>query len=192
MEHGAEIGLKALSNKPEYSSKVHSRDVATETDKVVERLLVRGIRKQFPDHQIVAEEGTEGASKSMEITDAPTWIIDPIAGTMNFIRGFPNFCTSIALYVDKKASWHSLPWPLEPVMPIFSLDHNFGIGQQVSLWYKRPEVIIDPCGGDFDIQSQRILAASTLELAEQFVPILSQLFPAVDKDYRATRPTETS
>lgn len=105
--------LKALSNKPEYSSKVHSRDVVTETDKVVERLIVRGIRKQFPDHQIIAEEGTEGASQSMEITDAPTWIIDPIDGTMNFIHGFPNFCTSIALYVDKQAE---LAWISNPML----------------------------------------------------------------------------
>lgn len=39
-------------------------------------------------------------------------------------------------------------------------------------------VVIDPCGGQFDIQSQRLLAASTPELAKQLLPILTQMFPA--------------
>lgn len=38
-------------------------------------------------------------------------------------------------------------------------------------------VVIDPCGGEFDIHSHRMLAAATPELANQIVPLLTQLFP---------------
>jgi len=36
------------------------------------------------------------------LTDAPTWIIDPIDGTMNFIHAFPHICISVALTVNKE------------------------------------------------------------------------------------------
>lgn len=72
----------------------------TETDQQVEKLLMDGIRGQFPDHQFIGEEeSSEG--KKIELTDAPTWIIDPIDGTMNFVHSFPHSAISIALLVDK-------------------------------------------------------------------------------------------
>ena len=43
-------------------------------------------------------------ANSSELTDAPTWIIDPIDGTMNFVHSNPLVCTSIG-----KLSWRSTP-----------------------------------------------------------------------------------
>lgn len=37
-----------------------------------------------------------------ELTDEPTWIIDPIDGTTNFVHSFPFTCVSIALSVNKQ------------------------------------------------------------------------------------------
>lgn len=37
-----------------------------------------------------------------ELTNAPTWIIDPIDGTTNFVHSFPHTCISVALAVNKK------------------------------------------------------------------------------------------
>lgn len=96
-------------------------DLLTETDQEVEKLLMDGIRKSFPnhrwntdklDHQILIpffyskrfigeEETSEG--KKAELTDSPTWIIDPVDGTMNFVHNFPHSCVSIALLVNKIA-----------------------------------------------------------------------------------------
>ncbi|XP_034484063.1 inositol monophosphatase 1-like [Drosophila innubila] len=267
-ENANELMLKSLTKSPEYTIKLNSRDFVTETDKAVERLLVNGIRKQFPDHIIIAEEGTEGVSKSKEITAAPTWIIDPIDGTMNFVHGFPHFCTSIALYVEKKAelAWISNPmlrhnyvaqrgkgvyfngqprrvsnqrdlrqsliyleWSLRrrqkdnvnvsmenkiKLLPLVHGIRSLGsaalnlahvaigacdayvqFGPQVWDWaagvlmvQEAGGVVIDPCGGEFDIQSQRLLAASTPELAEQFLPILIQMFPG---DTKSTKPAKS-
>lgn len=45
------------------------------------------------------EETSEG--KKADLTDLPTWIIDPVDGTMNFVHSFPHSCISVALLVNK-------------------------------------------------------------------------------------------
>ncbi len=66
-------------------------DVVTATDEACQALIVRRLRRRFPDHGILAEEGLD---------DRPTaewrWILDPLDGTKNFARGHPVFCVSIA------------------------------------------------------------------------------------------------
>lgn len=37
-----------------------------------------------------------------ELTDDPTWIIDPIDGTTNFVHTFPHLCISVALLIQKQ------------------------------------------------------------------------------------------
>ena len=37
-----------------------------------------------------------------ELTDEPTWMIDPVDGTTNFVHGFPFVCVSIGLCVGKR------------------------------------------------------------------------------------------
>lgn len=51
--------------------------------------------------RFIAEESTYGKGLP-ELTDAPTWIIDPIDGTVNFIHGFPHTCVVIGLAVKKE------------------------------------------------------------------------------------------
>lgn len=48
------------------------------------------------------EESYDKGEKT-ELTDSPTWVIDPVDGTMNFVHGFPHTCISIALLVKKVA-----------------------------------------------------------------------------------------
>jgi fructose-1,6-bisphosphatase/inositol monophosphatase family enzyme len=68
-------------------------DVKLETDQLCEQAIVQIIRRCFPDHGILAEEGGR-----QEGTGECTWIIDPLDGTVNFWHGLPFFCTSIACY----------------------------------------------------------------------------------------------
>lgn len=37
-----------------------------------------------------------------ELTNSPTWIIDPIDGTANFVRGLKDSCISIGLVINKE------------------------------------------------------------------------------------------
>lgn len=50
--------------------------------------------------RFIAEE-SHSSGKRSELTDSPTWIIDPVDGTMNFVHSFPHACVSIALLVNK-------------------------------------------------------------------------------------------
>ena len=65
----------------------------TELDRATERLLADEIMRHREPHAIFGEEfGSAGASS------APlTWIIDPIDGTSNFVRGIPVWASLIAL-----------------------------------------------------------------------------------------------
>jgi len=66
-------------------------DIVTATDVEAQRLVERRLRRNFPGHGILAEEGldtTAGAEWR--------WIVDPLDGTKNFARGIPTFCVSIA------------------------------------------------------------------------------------------------
>ncbi|WWC72630.1 uncharacterized protein I206_106594 [Kwoniella pini CBS 10737] len=75
--------------------KANSVDLVTEVDKAVEAFITKKIKETYPDHQFIGEETFNG----QKITDEPTWIVDPIDGTTNFIHGFPMVATSIGLAV---------------------------------------------------------------------------------------------
>lgn len=66
-------------------------DFVTETDQRCEQEIISIIRKAFPTHGFIGEEGGTQAG------DDYIWIIDPIDGTRNFIHGFPHFAVSIAV-----------------------------------------------------------------------------------------------
>ena len=66
-------------------------DFVTDIDKKAEREIIAIIKKAHPNHQIIAEEtGLHAGLAECE------WIIDPLDGTHNYMRGFPHFCVSIA------------------------------------------------------------------------------------------------
>ena len=64
----------------------------TQIDEAVERALRGAIHEHFPDHAFLGEEGGRVGP-----VDAPTWIVDPIDGTTNFVKGNPIFATLIAV-----------------------------------------------------------------------------------------------
>ena len=70
------------------------KDFVSEVDREAERQIVETLLAAYPDHAILAEEGTaKGANADAE----NVWIIDPLDGTTNFLHGFPQYCVSIAL-----------------------------------------------------------------------------------------------
>ncbi len=67
-------------------------EVVTEMDRASESLIVTAISRAFPDHAIVAEEGS-----GIEQDSPFLWVIDPLDGTNNYAHAFPFFAVSIAL-----------------------------------------------------------------------------------------------
>jgi len=76
-------------------------DVVTETDAQCEEIILAGIRETFPDHVIIAEE-SHAEDGVYHIDDRPTWCVDPIDGTANFLHSLPFTCVSIGLMVGQK------------------------------------------------------------------------------------------
>lgn len=71
-------------------------DLVTEADIESENHIVETIRKRFPDHDILAEEGQGKNQMDSEFK----WIIDPLDGTTNFAHQIPIFSISIAFAVS--------------------------------------------------------------------------------------------
>ncbi|SRR5690606_4288228 len=69
-------------------------DVVTQFDKKAESFITGELRRLFPDHHFMAEEGDYGEQDGAEYI----WFIDPLDGTINFAHGFPMFAVSLALY----------------------------------------------------------------------------------------------
>lgn len=67
-------------------------NLVTEADRLSEDRIIKIIRKNFPEHNILTEE-----SKGYEKGSDYKWIIDPLDGTTNYAHGFPVYCISIAL-----------------------------------------------------------------------------------------------
>lgn len=85
------------SDKVEASLK-GTNDFVTNIDRDAERAIIEVLRSSYPEHTIVSEEAGE-----LEGTDSDyQWIVDPIDGTTNFLKGIPHFCVSIALRVKGK------------------------------------------------------------------------------------------
>lgn len=64
----------------------------TEVDESAEQEIIYHLQKAYPDHAILGEESGLHGSEDAEYR----WIIDPLDGTTNFIRGIPHFAVSIA------------------------------------------------------------------------------------------------
>jgi myo-inositol-1(or 4)-monophosphatase len=70
-------------------------DIVTEADRMSEALILSAIRRQYPGHDVLAEESSATHNGS-----SFRWIIDPLDGTTNYAHGYPVFCVSIALEIE--------------------------------------------------------------------------------------------
>lgn len=79
--------------------KASATDLVTQYDRQVEERILARLRSAFPEFRVLAEETASGE----ELTDAPTWVVDPIDGTTNFIHRQAECCVLIGLAVKKRA-----------------------------------------------------------------------------------------
>lgn len=82
-------------------SKSSYADLVTETDRNVEKLVFEELKSKFPSHHFIGEESASEGSSKVNLTDEPTWIIDPVDGTMNFVHTCPYVAVCIGLSVNK-------------------------------------------------------------------------------------------
>ena len=99
LETAIKASEKAANILKDYFGKLNSlevelkakNDYVTKADRTSEEAIIEIIKKEFPDHSIVAEES------GLHSGDSWKWYIDPLDGTKNFIHGLPLFCISIGI-----------------------------------------------------------------------------------------------
>lgn len=84
----------AVTQKPDFTP-------VSDADQSVERVLRKELGEQRPDDAQLGEEyGASGLDGADPARVGRTWVIDPIDGTKNFVRGVPVWATLIALLID--------------------------------------------------------------------------------------------
>ncbi|KAH8802646.1 myo-inositol-1-monophosphatase [Xylogone sp. PMI_703] len=109
-------------------TKKNSADIVTETDQAVEKMVSTRLREAYPNFEFIGEETWK---PGMKLTNAPTFIVDPIDGTTNFLHGFPHVCISLGFVLDKIPSVGVIYNPF--------LDELFTGIQGQGAFLKRPE-----------------------------------------------------
>ena len=67
-------------------------DLVTEADRASEKLIVEALKARYPEHSILAEEGSGHESASEY-----RWYVDPLDGTTNFAHGYPVWNVTLAI-----------------------------------------------------------------------------------------------
>jgi myo-inositol-1(or 4)-monophosphatase len=94
---GAEVAGGAFRTNIDVEHKDGKTDVVTQADRDAQAAVIDVVHNEFPDDPIVGEEEDE----LKEVPDSgPAWIVDPIDGTNNFVRGIRAFGTAVAAVID--------------------------------------------------------------------------------------------
>lgn len=118
------------------------RSPVTDADRSVEQALKNLLADKAPDDALIGEEYGNSGSASR------TWIIDPIDGTANYLRGVPVWATLIALSVDGK--------------PALSVVSAPALGRR---WWAAPEVGAFTRDIDGSVRELKVSAIGDLENA---------------------------
>ncbi|KAF4466183.1 quinic acid utilization QUTG (inositol-1(or 4)-monophosphatase) [Fusarium albosuccineum] len=97
-----EAGAMILAANPaelDTGTKLNSVDIVTEADKGVEKMVSTRLSSAFPSISFMGEETYK---PGMKLGPEPTFVVDPIDGTTNFVHSFPSACISLGLAVDRQ------------------------------------------------------------------------------------------
>ena len=85
----------ARLGQPGYVKWKGHRDVVAEAALEVQEEIVSVLKRECPTDSILAEEGPE--DEALPVDAERLWIVDPICGSLNFVRGIPFFAVCVAL-----------------------------------------------------------------------------------------------
>lgn len=92
------ISTSDAAGKLLIDSKTGSSDLVTSADLASQHLIFEGISETYPKHRLIGEEDDKHYG---QLDDRPTWIVDAIDGTTNFVHGLSDWAISIAFAKDK-------------------------------------------------------------------------------------------
>jgi myo-inositol-1(or 4)-monophosphatase len=99
-EAGGRVASESFRDDIAVERKGQKTDVVTQADRDAQAAVARAIREKYPAATIVGEE--EGEADTVP-ESGPAWVVDPIDGTNNFVRGVRLWTTSVAATLDGEA-----------------------------------------------------------------------------------------
>jgi myo-inositol-1(or 4)-monophosphatase len=104
LEAAKEAALRAAAVLEEWRQKFQVRekgrfDLVTDADVASQKTIHDYLCGRFPGHALLGEEGP-AAKDRLPIDAPPTWIVDPIDGTTNYVHDCPFYCISIGLQIQ--------------------------------------------------------------------------------------------
>merc|ERR1712166_1553773 len=103
----------AKKSKPCFETKSNTTDPVTELDQRCEDLIVTMIKERYSGHAIIGEESSANdVDLRSTMTEDPTWIIDPLDGTTNYVHGIPTCAVSVGVYVCNSPVAAAVYFPL--------------------------------------------------------------------------------
>jgi len=100
---GGDLARERFRTPLEVETKADENDLVTATDRDAQARVVECVREEFPSGALVCEESPP-ADADLEVLETvpegPAWVVDPIDGTANFVRGLRFWATSVAAAVD--------------------------------------------------------------------------------------------
>lgn len=112
------IQMAHFAQRNHYVTATFAHDLKIEVDQLCQTAICDIIRRQFSDHVVLSEEcGLSGPTTGDYI-----WIIDPLAGTVNYFQGMPYFCCCVACYrlgtpIPDPCEHTSIRW-LDTIVPV--------------------------------------------------------------------------
>jgi myo-inositol-1(or 4)-monophosphatase len=102
LEAAKEAALRAAVVLDEWRQKFQVRekgrfDLVTDADLASQKTIREYLCGRFPGHALFGEEDTGAKERRLAADAPPTWIVDPIDGTTNYVHDFPFYCISIGL-----------------------------------------------------------------------------------------------
>lgn len=107
---GSDIAAASFRQDITIETKAHKNDLVSAADSAAQERVIETIRRES-DAPIIAEEeeGETGAEGNEEVdrqttvpATGPAWIVDPIDGTANYVRGLRLWATSVAAVTDEE------------------------------------------------------------------------------------------
>jgi myo-inositol-1(or 4)-monophosphatase len=89
------VHLEGLGRARDVTTKSAPNDFVSDVDRLAEATIVAMLAAARPHDAILAEEGS-----AREGSSGVRWVVDPLDGTMNYVYGYPAFCSSVAAEID--------------------------------------------------------------------------------------------
>lgn len=98
---GGVVAKQMFREAVDIETKTDKNDLVTEADRDAQRQVIATIRQEFPSATLVCEEDSRPVGSEIDLVDTvpqtgDTWVVDPIDGTGNYVRGIRFWTTSVA------------------------------------------------------------------------------------------------